>query len=83
MIRRICQQHPVLGWKRIVPRHIVGALGIGAHPGQLGRPRSLLALLNGVDGDLILGDLGYRADREAEGWAEEAGMLVLTRADAP
>jgi hypothetical protein len=43
----------------------------------------VLALLDGVEGGVTLGDLGYRGKQRAEEWAEEAGMLVLTRADAP
>ena len=43
----------------------------------------MLALLEGVEGGVTLGDLGYRGQQRAAEWAEEAGMLVLTRADAP
>ena len=41
------------------------------------------ALLESVEGGVTWGDLGYRGRQRAEEWAEEAGMLVLTRADAP
>ena len=43
----------------------------------------MLALLDGVDGGVTLGDLGYRGKRRAAEWAEEADLLVLTRAEAP
>src|SRR3954463_7045185 len=36
-----------------------------------------------VDCGITLGDLGYRGKQRAEECAEEAEMLVLTRADAP
>ena len=42
-----------------------------------------LVVLDGIDGDLTLGALGYHSKQRAEECAEEADMLVLTRADAP
>ena len=52
-------------------------------PGNWDDRAPVLALLDGVDGGITLGDLGYRGKQRAEEWAEEADMLVLTRADAP
>jgi hypothetical protein len=52
-------------------------------PGNWDDRAPVLALLDGVEGGITLGDLGYRGQQRAEEWAEEAEMLVLTRADAP
>ena len=43
----------------------------------------VLALLDGVEGGITLGDLGYRGKQRVEEWAEEGEMFVLTRAEAP
>src|SRR5436853_7407800 len=52
-------------------------------PGNWDDRTPVLALLDGVEGGVTLGDLGDRGKQRTEEWAEEAGMLVLTRADAP
>jgi hypothetical protein len=52
-------------------------------PGHGDDRAPVLALLDGVDGGITLGDWGYRGKARAIEWAEEADMLVLTRAEAP
>jgi IS5 family transposase len=72
------------GFKLHVLRHIDGRIvNLILTPGNWDDRAPVLALLDGVEGGVTLGDLGYRGQQRAEEWAEEAGMLVLTRADAP
>jgi IS5 family transposase len=72
------------GFKLHVLRHIEGRIvNLVLTPGNWDDRAPVLALLDGVDGGITLGDLGYRGKQRAEEWAEEAEMLVLTRADAP
>ena len=72
------------GFKLPLLRHIEGRMvNLVLTPGNGDDRAPVLALLDGVDGGVTLGDLGYRGQQRAEEWAEEAGMLVLTRADAP
>jgi IS5 family transposase len=72
------------GFKLHVLRHIDGRIvNLILTPGNWDDRAPVLALLDGVEGGVTLGDLGYRGKQRAEEWAEEAGMLVLTRADAP
>ena len=72
------------GCKLHVLRHIDGRMvHLILTPGNWDDRAPVLALLEGVEGGVTLGDLGYRGKQRAEEWAEEAGMLVLTRADAP
>ena len=72
------------GFKLHVLRHIEGRIvNLILTPGNWEDRAPVLALLDGVEGGVTLGDLGYRGKQRAEEWAEEAGMLVLTRADAP
>src|SRR5947209_14962495 len=72
------------GFKLHVLRHIDGRIvNLILTPGNWDDRAPVLALLEGVGGGLTLGELGYRGKQRAEEWAEEAGMLVLTRADAP
>jgi hypothetical protein len=52
-------------------------------PGNWDDRAPVLALLEGVDGGVTLGDLGYRGRQRADEWAAEAEMLVFTRAAAP
>jgi len=52
-------------------------------PGNGDDRAPVLTLLDAVEGGITLGDLGYRSQQRAEEWAEEAEMLVLTRAAAP
>ena len=72
------------GFKLHLLRHIDGRIiNLVLTPGNWDDRAPVLALLDGVDGGVTLGDLGYRGKQRAEEWAEEADMLVLTRADAP
>jgi IS5 family transposase len=72
------------GFKLHVLRHIDGRIvNLVLTPGNWDDRTPVLALLEGVEGGVTLGDLGYRGQQRAEEWSEEAGMLVLTRADAP
>jgi Transposase DDE domain len=72
------------GFKLHVLRHIDGRIvNLALTPGNWDDRSPVLALLDGVDGGVTLGDLGYRGKQRAEEWAEEADMLVLTRAEAP
>jgi Transposase DDE domain len=72
------------GFKLHVLRHMDGRIvNLILTPGNGDDRVPVLALLDGVAGGVTLGDLGYRGQQRAEEWAEEADMLVLTRADAP
>ncbi len=72
------------GFKLHVLRHIDGRIvNLVLTPGNWDDRAPALALLEEVEGGVTLGDLGYRSKPRAQEWAEEAGMLVLTRADAP
>jgi Transposase DDE domain len=72
------------GFKLHVLRHMNGRIvNVLLTPGNWDDRAPVLALLDGVDGGVTLGDLGYRGQQRAEEWAEEADMLVLTRAEAP
>ena len=72
------------GFKLPLLRHIEGRMvNLVLTPGNGDDRTPVLARLEGVDGGVTWGDLGYRGQQRAEEWAEEAGMLVLTRADAP
>src|SRR3982750_2937835 len=72
------------GFKLHVLRHINGRIvNLILTPGNWDDRAPVLALLEGVEGGITLGDLGYRGQQRIEEGAEEAGMLVLTRADAP
>ena len=72
------------GFKLHVLRHIHGRIvNLVLTPGNWDDRAPALALFEGVDGGVTLGDLGYRGKQRAEEGAEEADMLVLTRADAP
>lgn len=52
-------------------------------PGNWDDRTPVLTLLEAVNGGITRGDLGYRGKQRVEEWAEEADLLVLTRADAP
>ena len=72
------------GFKLHVLRHIDGRIvNVILTPGNWDDRTPVLALLDGVEGGVTLGDLGDRGKQRTEEWAEEAGMRVLTRADAP
>jgi hypothetical protein len=68
------------GFKLHVLRHIDGRIvNLILTPGNGDDRVPVSALLESVEGGVTLGDLGYRGQQRAEEWAEEAGMLVLTR----
>jgi Transposase DDE domain len=72
------------GFKLHVLRHIHGRMvNLILTPGNWDDRAPVLALLDGVEGGVTLGDLGDRGQQRTEEGAAEAGMLVLTRADAP
>jgi hypothetical protein len=72
------------GFKLHVLRHIAGRIvNVVLTPGNWDDRAPALTLLLGVNGGVTLGDLGYRGQQRAAEWAEEADMLVLTRAEAP
>jgi IS5 family transposase len=72
------------GFKLHLLRHIEGRIvNLILTPGNWDDRAPVLPLLEAVDGGITLGDLGYRGKQRAAEWAEEADMLVLTRADAP
>jgi Transposase DDE domain len=72
------------GCKLPVLRHLDGRMvNVILTPGHWDDRTPVLALLEGVEGGVTLGDLGYRGKQRAEEGAEEAGLLVLTRAEAP
>jgi len=72
------------GFKLHILRHIEGRIvNLVLTPGNWDDRAPVLTLLDGVDGGITLGDLGYRGQQRVEEWAEEADMFVLTRADAP
>lgn len=71
------------GFKLHALRHISGRfLNILLLPASVDDREPLLALLEGTDGGILLGDLGYRG-RPAQDTAEEAELLLITRDDAP
>src|SRR3982751_7087159 len=72
------------GFKLHVLRHIDGRMvNLILTPGHWDDRVPVLALLDGVAGGVTRGDLGYRGQQRAEEGAEEADLMVLTRADAP
>jgi Transposase DDE domain len=72
------------GFKLHVLRHSDGRMvNLILTPGNGDDRAPVWALLDGVEGGVTLGDLGDRGQQRAPEWAEEAGLLVLTRADAP
>jgi transposase len=72
------------GFKLHVLHHIEGRIvNLVLTPGNWDDRAPVLALLDGVDGGVTLGALGYRGQQRVEEWAEEAEMFVLTRAEAP
>jgi Transposase DDE domain len=71
------------GFKLHALRHITGRfLNIVLTPASYDDRAPLLALAEGTDGGILLGDLGYRGQPAAQ-TAQEAELLLLTRADAP
>lgn len=72
------------GFKLHVLRHIDGRIvNLVLTPGNWDDREPALALMLGVNGGVTLGDLGYQGRARGQELAEEAEMLLLTRADAP
>jgi hypothetical protein len=72
------------GFKLPLLRHIDGrVLNIILTPGNWDDREPALLLVQGVDGGVTLGDLGYRGPECAARLAEEAEMLLITRDQAP
>jgi hypothetical protein len=71
------------GFKMHALRHISGRfLNIVLTPASVDDRDPLLALCEQSDGGVLLGDLGYRG-QPAQVLAQEAELLLITRADAP
>ncbi len=58
-------------------------LNIILTPGAVDGRDPLLALCEGTDGGVMLGDLGYRGNPAATFLAQEADVLLIIRRDAP
>jgi IS5 family transposase len=72
------------GFKLHLLRHVDGrVLNVLLSPGNWDDRTAALALVQGVNGGITLGDLGYRGDECAIELAEEAQMLLITRDQAP
>jgi hypothetical protein len=72
------------GFKLHALRHITGRfLNIVLLPASVDDREPLLALAEGGDGGIVLGDMGYRGRPPAQLLAEEAELLLITRKDAP
>lgn len=72
------------GFKLHILRHIGGRIIAPVlTPANWDDREAALCLTMAVDGGICLGDLGYRGPQAAELLAEEADLLLLTRADAP
>ncbi len=72
------------GFKVHAVRHISGrVMNLILTPANWDDREPALALMEGADGGIALGDLGYRGPECAELLASEAEILLITRADAP
>jgi transposase len=72
------------GFKLHVLRHITGRIvNLVLTPGNWDDRGPATHLALGAGGGIAVGDLGYRGREAAQHLAEEAEMLLLTRADAP
>jgi transposase len=72
------------GFKLHLLRHIDGRiLNIIFTPGNCDDREPVLGLVQHLNGGVLLGDLGYRGDECATRVAEEAGLLLITRDQAP
>lgn len=72
------------GFKLHAVRHIAGrVMSIILTPANWDDRDPALGLMEGADGGVTIGDLGYRGPNCAAELAETAEMLLLTRADAP
>jgi transposase len=79
---------PSKGWffdfKLHALRHIAGrVMNIILTPANWDDREPALALNDGTNGGITIADLGYRGPDCAESLAEDAEMLLITRADAP
>lgn len=78
-----CSKGWFFGFKLHAVRHIAGrVMNIILTPANWDDRDPALALQEGTDGGVSIGDLGYRGP-ECAGSLEEAEMLLITRADAP
>jgi transposase len=72
------------GFKLHALRHISGrVMSLLLTPANYDDREPAAALADGVEGGVAIGDLGYRGPECAAALAEEAGLLLVTRADAP
>jgi transposase len=72
------------GFKLHALRHISGrVMSLLLTPANCDDREPAPALTDGADGGVVIGDLGYRGPDCAEALADEAEVLLLTRADAP
>ena len=72
------------GFKLHVLRNIDGSIVDAIlTPGNWNDRDPVLALTIAIDGGVLLGDLGYRGPETSDLLAEEADLLLITRADAP
>jgi hypothetical protein len=72
------------GFKLHLLRHIDGrVLNISLTPGNWDDREPALRLVQGIDGGVTVGDLGYRGPECAARLAEDAEMLLITRDQAP
>lgn len=72
------------GFKLHALRHISGrVMSLVLTPANCDDREPASALTDGADGGVVIGDLGYRGPGCAEALADEAELLLLTRADAP
>lgn len=72
------------GFKLHALRHVEGrVMSLILTPANWDDRDPAVALMEGADGGITLGDLGYRGPNCAAALAEAAEMLLLTRADAP
>jgi len=72
------------GFKLHVLRNINGTIVDAIlTPGNCNDRDPVLALTGATDGGVVLADLGYRGPELADLLAEEADLLLITRADAP
>ncbi len=73
-----------VGLKLHVLRHVDGrVLNLLLTPGNWNDREPALALVQNVDGGVLLGDLGYRGAEYATCVAEEAEVLLITRDQVP
>lgn len=72
------------GFKLHALRHISGrVMSLMLTPANCDDREPAAAVTDGVEGGVVIGDLGYRGSDCAEALADEAELLLLTRADAP